>query len=389
MSFFGYLAAGAAEGAGRAGVGIADQFDKRDATLEAIRERQAGALELARQREQDRADRERENLLLRAEIKGAGSGAGGGKGGFNLFQMAQEADTPEKQTRLIDTVRGFQGDETANVVAQMFGRSPATRMADPARESVTGYTDATGGMDTAVPGAVAVPGQMSKAEAEKGRRGLQRLFALVNDPGKYDDFAKGEARVVGTDAVLDAGGDDGKLRKAGAVNMALEGKDRFGVQGDQSVDKALGTVKQTDLGNAKASDERASAGEHSAKAGKARAETDGTGKAGTAADKLAIAKARERRLDIKDQISTTIKKREQGLMTKDEAKTKLAELESQQLKYDRIIEGEGTPAPAPSPAPTAAKPAAGARKVGEKQVVQAGPNKGKTAVWDGKGWKLQ
>lgn len=29
------------------------------------------------------------------------------------------------------------------------------------------------------------------------------------------------------------------------------------------------------------------------------------------------------------------------------------------------------------------------RKVGDTQIVQAGPNKGKTAVWDGKGWKLQ
>jgi hypothetical protein len=36
-----------------------------------------------------------------------------------------------------------------------------------------------------------------------------------------------------------------------------------------------------------------------------------------------------------------------------------------------------------------AKPAAGARKVGESLTVQSGPHKGKTAVWDGQGWKLQ
>jgi hypothetical protein len=43
-----------------------------------------------------------------------------------------------------------------------------------------------------------------------------------------------------------------------------------------------------------------------------------------------------------------------------------------------------------APAPKAdAKPAAGARKVGESQTVQSGPHKGKTAVWDGQGWKLQ
>lgn len=35
------------------------------------------------------------------------------------------------------------------------------------------------------------------------------------------------------------------------------------------------------------------------------------------------------------------------------------------------------------------KPAPGGRKVGETVTVQAGPNKGKTAVWDGQGWKLK
>lgn len=36
---------------------------------------------------------------------------------------------------------------------------------------------------------------------------------------------------------------------------------------------------------------------------------------------------------------------------------------------------------------TSAKPAG--REVGAEQVIQAGPNKGKTAVWDGQGWKLK
>lgn len=36
-----------------------------------------------------------------------------------------------------------------------------------------------------------------------------------------------------------------------------------------------------------------------------------------------------------------------------------------------------------------AKPAPGGRKVGDTQIVQAGPNKGKTARWDGTGWVLQ
>lgn len=60
-------------------------------------------------------------------------------------------------------------------------------------------------------------------------------------------------------------------------------------------------------------------------------------------EKLEIQKARERRLDIKDQIATTIKKRENGLLSKDEAKTRLAELEAQQIRYDKIIKDSDEP----------------------------------------------
>lgn len=53
----------------------------------------------------------------------------------------------------------------------------------------------------------------------------------------------------------------------------------------------------------------------------------------------------------------------------------------------------GAAAP-PKPTPTAApKPAAAAAsspyKVGQTQVIQSGPHKGKTAEWDGQGWKLK
>lgn len=44
-------------------------------------------------------------------------------------------------------------------------------------------------------------------------------------------------------------------------------------------------------------------------------------------------------------------------------------------------DGKPTPKTESSTAPT--------RKVGDSQVVQSGPHKGKTAVWDGQGWKLK
>jgi hypothetical protein len=266
MSYFGYLAAGAADGVGRGMVGEADVADRLARERLLLAEKAQDRMDLERQRNQDRADRERENLILRKEL-GTGRSSGGG-GGMSLFDLAERADTPEKQDRAIAAVRAEAGDEAAERFAGIFGKGRTSRLADPTRESVPGYVDATGGMDTAVPASVAVAGGQSAGEAQKGQLGLQRLLARAN--GKYKDYAEGDARVLGTDAVRDAGNDT-ELRQAGAVNMALEGKDRFGVQGDQTVDKATGAVKQTDLGNAKATDERASAGEHSAKAKKAAA----------------------------------------------------------------------------------------------------------------------
>lgn len=50
----------------------------------------------------------------------------------------------------------------------------------------------------------------------------------------------------------------------------------------------------------------------------------------------------------------------------------------------------GKPGQSFSIAPPGAKPAQqNTRKVGEEQIIQAGPNKGKRAVWDGQGWVLK
>jgi hypothetical protein len=269
MSYFGHLAAGIAEGAGRGIVHEADLTDRRNAALDLQREKQAGALELARQRELDRADRERDNIALRAELAGA-NGSKGGKGGFNLFQVAMDTP-PEKQGAVIEAVRAFQGDDAANVMARAFGRSPAGQEVNPTAGDFARYDR---GQTESLP---ETSRQGVSVDVEKGRIGLQRLLALVADPGKYDDFAKGEARTVGTDAVRAAldSGKDSDLRKAGAVNMALEGKDRFGVAGDTSYDKAgIEAGKTTDVGRSKINENNASAAEHAAKA---KNEREGTG----------------------------------------------------------------------------------------------------------------
>lgn len=262
MSFFGALAG--------LGQGLADEgayMERANTQRDLLAEKAAAAQELQRQRAQDRADQ----IALTASLREP-RGAGKGGGGMNLFEMATNTP-PEKQDAVIEAVRGFQGDEAANVMARIFGKQPANRMADPARENVTGYVDATGGMETAVPAAVAVPGGLSAQEAEKGRIGLQRLLGLV--AGKSKDQSEGEARNFGTDAVRNAT-TDADLRKAGAVNMALEGKDRIGVQGNVEIDKSGVTpAKTTEVGKSMIRENNAQAGKAAAEA---KNERDGTGK---------------------------------------------------------------------------------------------------------------
>lgn len=228
MSWFGQIAGGLAEGAGKGGAEEALYREKLDVQRELTRER----AEERRLLQDDRQANQREMMLMRAEM---GGGKGKGGGGSSLFDAAQTADTPQKQERLVETVRAFQGDEAANVVSRLFGRAGPTRMANPATESVDGYVDPIGGAETAVPSAVPVARNLSASEAEKGRVGLQRLLALVE--GKSKDQADGEGQNMVNDMVRGAR-TDRDLRAAGAVSMATKGSDRFAVADGTSFDKA-------------------------------------------------------------------------------------------------------------------------------------------------------
>jgi len=263
-------------------------------------------------------------------------------------------------------------------------------MADPVvSESVTGYTDATGGMETAVPARVQVGG-MSADAAKRGNIAIQRILARAR--GKVDDYEKGTGQGIVNDAVRGATS-DGDLRKAGATAMAVEGKPRVAVQGNQLVDTAgVAGVKQTDLGNAMAADERASAAKNSASARDGGREIKTKEFQALQQERISIDSDLKR---AEDTLKALRKERPAG-MTKEQHK---AEIDKMTAKIDRweadkatvqarirdytTAEGERGRGNKPPPAGTTG------RKVGEKQVVQSGPNKGKTAVWDGKGWKLQ
>jgi len=95
----------------------------------------------------------------------------------------------------------------------------------------------------------------------------------------------------------------------------------------------------------------------------ARVAAKSAGAAGGGEGKLSLQQAREKRVDLKDQIATLMKEVELGLTKKDAAKPLIESLKAQQNKYDKIIaDGEGaaapTPKPAPAPKPAAAAPAA-------------------------------
>ena len=106
--------------------------------------------------------------------------------------------------------------------------------------------------------------------------------------------------------------------------------------------------------------------------------------------------------DIKD------KSRSEVARIEAEYKPKFAEIERKRSEieedYGHVRERVGLPArnrtatptaappppgPAAAPKPAASAPAAAGRKVGDTQTIKSGQHAGKTAVWDGQGWKLK
>ena len=263
MSFFGAL-----EGLGRGIAGEGEYLEKLNAQRELQREKALDRADLDRQRNLDRAERERDNLLLRSELGLGGKGKGSGSGGMNLFDMAQSADTPQKQDRLIESVRAFEGDDAANVLGRMFGRPPGMETVNPTAGDSARYDRTLDENGQSAQPAPASYTERASVDAEKGRVGLKRLLGLV--AGKSKDQAEGEARNLGTDAVRGAT-DDAGLRRAGAVNMALEGKDRRGVADGTEYDKAgVAASTTTDVGKSKINENNAQAGKYSADAKKVR-----------------------------------------------------------------------------------------------------------------------
>lgn len=207
MSFFAQLLGGAVSGyAGGALQDINDR-EKMAAQMALLQEKQQGQLELQRQRAEDQR-------MLREMTVAQGGRRGGGGDGTNVFDLLLNADTPEKQQRAVALLDAFGGSDSAALVAdKVYGRG-ATVVTPPTAGDFARF-------DRGDPGAEAVPtGTIERAayDRDKGQQALQRLYALIIDPGKTDDFAKAERQFglndFGAAAATQAMGRGGSLENA-------------------------------------------------------------------------------------------------------------------------------------------------------------------------------
>lgn len=388
MSWFGQIAGGLVEGASK---GASEELMLREtmqAQQELARERAAERQQLQTQR----LDQQRELASMREENRRTSRGTGGGESFFD--RMLMTAETPQEKQDAIEYTRMRAGDEAAELVAQRFGMGSPSRTVDPSRTSVTGYNDATGGMDTAVPASITMPGMSGKA-AEAGRVSLNRVLAMAS--GKFKDFGEGEGLSLVNDAVRGAGGDDTKMRKAGAMAMAVDGKDRIGISDGTQYDKSgVSASSTTEVGRSKIKENNAQAGNAGASAEQHRANIE------KIRDEIANPKSKgattERLFSQLNSVNATLAgysddPRQRSTATPENKKALADEVSKAQKLRTTILslmegrlEGDEPKAGAPAPAKP---PVAAERKIGQTQIVQSGPHKGKTAIWDGKGWKLQ
>ena len=190
MSFFDYLAAGAAESIGSGLTSRAEEERKRN-----------DQIELLKIKSQDKLDAQREAQFARADLQAdrlAQTKAAGRSGGFNLYEEMLNADTPERQNRLVAMNKMLAGQDASDSTAEMYGR-PRTE----GRNITTGDFSrfdrqaAPDGTNTApVPQSSM---QAASFDRQKGSVALSRLLAIANDPSKLDAYSKGEAQLLRND----------------------------------------------------------------------------------------------------------------------------------------------------------------------------------------------
>ncbi|KRC36241.1 hypothetical protein [Acidovorax sp. Root219] len=187
MSFFANLLGGTLQGVGSGMSAMAADEERLASQRALMQERQQGALDLQRQRAEDKLMQQEQMMQMRSELGGGAGGGGGGKG-INLAALAMQAKTPEEQDRVVAATRTFHGDNAADRMAdKMFNRPRMVGVA--ATPGDFARYDRAGDMEAAPPTTTL---ERARYDADKGTQALQRAYTAFLDPAKLDDHAKAE-----------------------------------------------------------------------------------------------------------------------------------------------------------------------------------------------------
>jgi len=332
----GLILAGLGKGIADAGATYGNMMTRQIEAKEAAERRAA-------EREEDREFRRQQDALYRKPVDSAGSsgsGSSGGKGGGGISVATQAAEAGM-------TVPEYEAYWKAQETGDM---SPFKRTQTVEDESGGHSTsDLPPGFEQEYKAKMRVLGEIRK-KAELGK--------------DYQNVAAGEQTAFETG--LGQGVIGGKIdpTKASQATSVMKGSAPFG--GDSNVTRNVltGDTKTTKVGDS-------AIRENDAQAGKARSDAGGGDPAKARTESLTTeAETLRKAMD-----SMTDKKlKEQYRARLDRV---LDELEKRRGKVDN-----NAGKPDNSPKQTSQF------KVGETRTVQSGPNKGKTARWDGKGWAL-
>lgn len=228
MSFFASLLGGTMQGVGSGMSAMAADEEKLATQRALIQERQQGALDLQRQRADDRLYQQEQMMQMKSEMGGgAGAGGGGGKG-INLAALAMQAKTPEDQDRVVALTRTFEGDHAADRMAdKMFNRPRMVGVA--ATPGDFARYDREGDMDAAPPTSTM---ERAKYDADKGTQGLQRAYTAFLDPAKLDDHAKAERQFGLNDFGAAVAGKN--MGRGGSLEEAASGFSKYSAPKDET-----------------------------------------------------------------------------------------------------------------------------------------------------------
>lgn len=227
MSFFANLLGGTLQGVG-SGMSAMAADEERLATQRAlIQERSQAALDLQRQRADDRLMQQEQMMQMRSELGGGAGGGGGGKG-INLAALAMQAKTPEEQDRVVAATRTFYGDDAADrMTDKMFNRPRMVGSA--ATPGDFARYDRAGDMEAAPPTTTM---ERARYDADKGTQALQRAYTAFLDPAKLDDHAKAERQFGLNDFGAEVAGKT--MRRGGSLEDAASGFSKYSAPKDET-----------------------------------------------------------------------------------------------------------------------------------------------------------